>query len=65
MSTPTDLDIARAQALGRAAGRGCLPMRPPYPLEQRALRARWALAYAEEWAGLRPAVAAVKAWWGR
>lgn len=47
----SDQDIARAQALGRAAARAGLPVTScPYPWDgspaDRVLRMRWALAYA-------------------
>lgn len=44
---PTDTQIARAQALGRAAGRDGLPLTScPYTKAEPVLRVRWGLAHA-------------------
>lgn len=46
MNVPSERDIARAQALGRLAGRAQRPVETnPYGREERVLRARWLLAY--------------------
>ena len=43
---PGDRDIARAQALGRLAAATQAGLEAnPYPLNQRGLRLRWAMAY--------------------
>lgn len=45
----SDEDVARAEALGRAAARAGQPMSVnPYPREQRGLRWAWAKAYAAD-----------------
>jgi hypothetical protein len=47
MNVPSERDIARAQALGRLAGRAQRPVETnPYRADERVLRARWVLAYA-------------------
>lgn len=46
MNVPSDRDIARAQALGRLAGRAQRPVETnPYGRDERVLRARWVCAY--------------------
>jgi len=45
---PTDAQIARAQALGRQAGRSSMPLTScPYTKDQPVLRVRWGLAHAD------------------
>ena len=47
MNVPSEQDIARAQALGRLAGRVQRPVEiNPYGRDERVLRARWARASA-------------------
>ena len=61
---PTDAEIARAQALGRLAGSLRLPMICPYAKgARRALRARWALAYAEAHSSRSTLRERVRDWW--
>lgn len=46
MNVPSERDIARAQALGRLAGREQRPVESnPYGRDERVLRARWVCAY--------------------
>lgn len=48
MNVPSDRDIARAQALGRLAGRAQRPVETnPYRRDERVLRARWVCAYVD------------------
>jgi hypothetical protein len=70
MSSVSDQDIARAQALGRLAARARLPIsKCPYPRTARVLRMRYVLAYTG--AGGRVGVegsaaragARVRRWW--
>lgn len=70
MSNVSDRDIARAQALGRAAARAQRPTTTnPYGRDQRVLRMRWVMAYAGAGgrAGIegpaRRAAAKARAWW--
>lgn len=64
----SDVEIARAQALGRAAGRAREPLNSnPYPESRADLRVRWATAYADvahdHLAGARRIGAGLKRWW--
>jgi hypothetical protein len=52
MTTPTDQDIARAEALARLSVRAGRPVETcPFASDDRVLRARWVLAYARANAG--------------
>lgn len=59
----SDTEIARAQALGRLAGKAGAPLVCPYPHDRRMLRARWALAYAEARAGVSGVRTKLRRWW--